>query len=561
MEEIDAPALPPAVNPPNEAALEMVRLRRHVRAQVFGGTEEATRIGRFRLLECIGRGGMGVVWSAHDEELDRTVAIKLLRPEFSGRDVTSEARALARLSHPNVVSVFDIGVHDDQRFIAMEYVKGETLRTWAQASRSTEEIVAQFVEAGRGLAAAHAVGLVHRDFKPDNVLVGDDGRPRVLDFGLARSPDVGSGPMPVLDPGTDPFSTTMTHAGLLIGTPAYMAPEQHLGEPAGPQSDQFAFAVALFEGIVGRLPFPADDLRTLSLRVVRGRFEAPPPATVPASVMSVLERALHVDPAARFASLDEMLERLSGGKEQNVLFDTRGADAVLSRAASLSAASSNGRGLSVTDLEEVAAEAGIEPHFARIAAEEATRVPSAPPVVRQVAAETKPAATTTTTSSDALRVRRRLPRLTPAVTDILVQELKRRAGSGKAKRLGASTVWEGRRLEATFDPSATETQLDIIDKPGVLDVTRPIRYGVLGWLLVASTLVPFTIELLEPLEALIIILIIPMMITGAFYGVRFSGRRGQTLRARRQRELESLADRLGTLADANLAALPSADFD
>ncbi len=180
MHEVEEPALRPAVNPPDEAALELTRLRRHVRAQVFGGSEQATRIGRFRLLECIGRGGMGVVWSARDEELDRTVAIKLLRPEFSGRDVTAEARALARLSHPNVVSVFDIGVHAEQRFIAMEYVRGQTLRAWQQAPRGVPDVVAQFLEAGRGLAAAHAVGLVHRDFKPDNVLVGDDGRPRVL---------------------------------------------------------------------------------------------------------------------------------------------------------------------------------------------------------------------------------------------------------------------------------------------------------------------------------------------------------------------------------------------
>ncbi|MGH1341395.1 MAG: serine/threonine-protein kinase [Nannocystales bacterium] len=550
MHEVEEPALRPAVNPPDEAALELTRLRRHVRAQVFGGSEEATRIGRFRLLECIGRGGMGVVWSARDEELDRTVAIKLLRPEFSGRDVTAEARALARLSHPNVVSVFDIGVHGEQRFIAMEFVRGQTLRAWQQASRGIPEVVAQFIQAGRGLAAAHAVGLVHRDFKPDNVLVGDDGRPRVLDFGLARSPDVHGGPMPVLEPGTDPFSTTMTHAGLLIGTPAYMAPEQHLGEPAGAQSDQFAFGVSLFEAIVGRLPFPADDLRTLSLSVVRGRFDPPPPHTVPAGVMAVIERALQVEPEARYPSVEDLLTALENTESDATRFDTRGADAVLSRAASLAAADSGRRGLSVTELEEVAAEAGIEPRFARLAAAEAIARPEVRPAVTPPAEATSPLDTAVPT------VRARLPRLPPRVVEVLVAEMDRRAGPGKTRALGASTVWESRRVEMHLDPTAEDTRLVLTRKPGLLTWTRPVRYAAVALAVVVSTVAPLTIELFEDFEGLVATIILCSMIWGVLMGRKFARRRDGVLHERKVAELQRSAARLQVLAESNLTGPP-----
>jgi len=548
MNEADQPALPPAVNPPEEPTLELTRMRRHVRARVFGGAEEATTIGRFRLLECIGRGGMGVVWAAHDEELDRTVAIKLLRPEFSGREVTAEARALARLSHPNVVSVFDVGVHGEQRFIAMEYVRGQTLRAWLDAPRAVAEVVAQFVEAGRGLAAAHAVGLVHRDFKPDNVLVGDDGRPRVLDFGLARSPDAGGGPMPVIEPGTDPFSTTMTHAGLLIGTPAYMAPEQHLGEAAGPYSDQFAFAVALYEGLVGRLPFPADDLRTLSLRVVRGQFETPPAAVVPAAVMEVIARALRVEPADRHASLQAMLDALVAAVPTDPRFDTIGVDRVLSRAASLSAAEVARPGLSVAEIEEVAAEAGIDPRFARRAAEEALAPVEPTPRVEPERA-LMPVSPRQLSRAHA---RARLPRLSPAVVEILVQELDRIEGPGKLRNLGASAVWESRRLEVHLDPAGDETRLVLTDKPGVLDWTRAPRYAAIGLVVAVSTIVPMTVEALENYEGLVAAIVFSALFAGAWYGRKFSQRRDRTLEARRRAELEAVATRLAVLADANL---------
>ncbi|MBL4684267.1 MAG: serine/threonine protein kinase, partial [Nannocystaceae bacterium] len=345
------------VEAPVEAPIELDRMRRNVRAQLFGGTAEPTRIGRFRLLQCIGRGGMGVVWSAHDDKLDRTVAIKLLRPEVAGHDLTAEARALARLSHPNVVSVFDVGEHEGQRFIAMEFVQGDTLREWLLQPRSVADVVDVFLAAGQGLSAAHAVGLVHRDFKPDNVLVGDDGRPRVLDFGLARRPDLGGGEPPVLPSDANPFATTMTQAGLLLGTPAYMAPEQHLGDPADARSDQFAFAVALFEGLTGVLPFQGGDLRALSLSIVAGRIHKPPAGTLSPQLHNALGRALSQDPAARFPDIDAMLLALRGAlASSDVSFNTREVDQVLARAAELQAAAPSRPGLSAAELEAVAVE-------------------------------------------------------------------------------------------------------------------------------------------------------------------------------------------------------------
>ncbi|MBC8068881.1 MAG: serine/threonine protein kinase, partial [Deltaproteobacteria bacterium] len=192
------PAQPvPDPHPPSIAPLELERMRGAVRASLFAKPAELPRLGRYTLLRCIGHGGMGIVYAARDEELDREVAIKLLRAELARSDdrrLATEARALARLAHPNVVCVFDVGMHEGQRFIAMDYVVGEDLRRWLAAPRRLRDVLRVFAGAGRGLHAAHVVGLVHRDFKPDNVLVGDDGRPRVLDFGLARPPEPGGDP-------------------------------------------------------------------------------------------------------------------------------------------------------------------------------------------------------------------------------------------------------------------------------------------------------------------------------------------------------------------------------
>ena len=197
-----------------------------------------SRVGRYVVLEQIGQGGMGIVCSGYDPRLQRTVAIKLLRPSLTDSEAATrllrEAQALACLSHPNVVAVFECGALADREgtYLVMEMVEGETLRRWStRAPRSTEEIVAAYLQAARGLSAAHAAGLVHRDFKPDNVLMGSDGRVRVTDFGLARTTASTSTLTGDRDPTASDFA----------GTPSYMAPEQASGGSVGPAADQYAF--------------------------------------------------------------------------------------------------------------------------------------------------------------------------------------------------------------------------------------------------------------------------------------------------------------------------------
>ena len=224
------------------------------------------------LLDVLGSGGMGVVYAAFDPELNRRVAIKLVRAEL-GRDehgrarMVREAQAMARLSHPNVVSVYDVGIAGDgSLFIAIELVEGGTLSDWLrQSPRSGRDVLAMFIAAGRGLAAAHRAGLVHRDFKPENVLVGTDGRPRVTDFGLvcADSADNADSvverttdPEPIsLSSSSDSLQTPLTNAGVVMGTPGYMSPEQCASLPTDARSDQFSFCAALYRALYGERPF------------------------------------------------------------------------------------------------------------------------------------------------------------------------------------------------------------------------------------------------------------------------------------------------------------------
>ncbi len=252
-------------------------------------------IGRFLLLRAIGMGAMGIVYAAYDPELRRRVALKLLRPGAGGGQerLLREAQAMARLQHPNVIAVHDIGTAGDRVFLAMELVDGQTLRAWLQsAPRTPSEIVAALAQAGRGLAAAHAAGLVHRDFKPDNVLVGDDGRVRVTDFGLAVAED-----------------TRALDGAPAAGTPAYMAPEQHRGRPADARSDQFGFCVTLYEALCGRRPFAGRDLAELARAADAG--PPPPPPRVPRGVARAIRRGLQPDPRRRFASMDALTDELA----------------------------------------------------------------------------------------------------------------------------------------------------------------------------------------------------------------------------------------------------------
>lgn len=226
------------------------------------------RLGRFELVAVLGIGAMGIVYEARDTELDRTVALKLVRSDRDLDDerLREEARSLARVSSPHVVAVHDIGVADGQVFIAMERIAGVTLRAWLEAEpRDVRAIVDAFEQAGRGLAAAHEAGVIHRDVKPDNIFVGDDGRVRIGDFGLARHR--ASEGEPLAD-NARPLATRS-----IAGTPAYMAPEQRTGGAVTMLSDQYGFCVALGEALTGARPETAALART---RAVPERRRVPP---------------------------------------------------------------------------------------------------------------------------------------------------------------------------------------------------------------------------------------------------------------------------------------------
>ncbi|MGN6108396.1 MAG: serine/threonine-protein kinase, partial [Kofleriaceae bacterium] len=243
-----------------------------------------TRVGRYEVREPLGRGATGAVFAAFDPELDRLVALKLMHPALAQRErVQREARALARLADPHVVAVYDAGALDGELFLAMELVDGTDLRSWMRG-RPLRELVDAFVQAGRGLAAAHAAGLVHRDFKPDNVLIGRDGRVRIGDFGLAGG----------LDGATD-----------LVGTPAYIAPEQLESGGSDAASDQFAFCVALYEALHGERPFVVN----LATEVARG--PARWATGLPRRLTTTLARGLELDPRRRFPGMEALVDALA----------------------------------------------------------------------------------------------------------------------------------------------------------------------------------------------------------------------------------------------------------
>jgi tetratricopeptide (TPR) repeat protein/predicted Ser/Thr protein kinase len=293
-------ALSPTARAPSAAGADAADLR--PRGSVFG---------RYVLLELVGSGGMGRVYAAFDPKLDRKVALKLVWDEAAAAraGIEREARLAARLQHPNVIAIYDVGAVDDRLYLAMEYVDGVTLADWIRGpARPPRDVLGVFLQAARGLVAAHGAGLVHRDFKPSNVLVGRDGRVRVLDFGLARAVDDApaaavSYPRGVVVEGSV--------AGLRAGTPAYMAPEQHRGEPAGAAADQFAFCVALHEALHGTRPFAGDSLDVLAGSVLAGRVVDPPPGSrVPPWLRRVILRGLSVDPQARFPSMEALVAAL-----------------------------------------------------------------------------------------------------------------------------------------------------------------------------------------------------------------------------------------------------------
>jgi serine/threonine protein kinase/tetratricopeptide (TPR) repeat protein len=320
------------------------------------------QLGRYTILETMGVGGMGVVYAAHDRDLDRAVAIKLLRTssdaDLARARLLREARAMARLRHPNVVTVYEAGAIGERVFVAMELVEGATIGEWLAAGgrpRTWREVLRVYLAAGRGLAEAHAAGLVHRDFKPSNVLVDRDGRVVVTDFGLARqagdaaqpvvsatatpggaSPSLSSGGVVSLGgvlasldagpawagaskgdldsaSGGGPDEHSLTRTGAVLGTPAYMAPEQHRGSLADARSDQFSFCVALYEGLYGHRPFRGHSSASLHAAIVQGRIAPPRKRAgqlVPQRVRRILLRGLRANPDERFPSMPALLAAL-----------------------------------------------------------------------------------------------------------------------------------------------------------------------------------------------------------------------------------------------------------
>ncbi|HWB78962.1 MAG TPA: serine/threonine-protein kinase, partial [Nannocystaceae bacterium] len=279
--------------------------------------ETRTLAGRYRLEGELGRGGMGMVFRARDDVLERIVAIKLLPPGTTAEPrararLVRESKAMARLRHPNVVAVYDAGYDGDQFFVAMEHVPGATLRTWLSTRKRTQpEIVAMLAKAARGLAAAHAVGVIHRDFKPDNVLVDEHGEPRVADFGLARTDETVD--FDEYERDEVSIADGLTATGQELGTPAYMAPEQYGGE-IDRRVDVFAFCVVLHEALFGVRPFTEVSIEARLGAIARGERVAV--RRIDRRLQRVLDRGLAADPARRFATMEDVVAALerSGGQ-------------------------------------------------------------------------------------------------------------------------------------------------------------------------------------------------------------------------------------------------------
>ena len=313
----------PASRSQAPASLNEDVVRARAREGLFGREPHQTgfttpQLGRFVLLHRLGAGGMGVVFKAYDPELDREIAIKVLHHDRSGslaeqeRSLKREAQAMARVNHPNVVAVYEAGRQGDQLFVAMELVHGRTLRQWLDSKRRTvSEILRVFLQAGEGLAAAHGRGLVHSDFKPDNVLVDDDQRVRVLDFGLARVGKTGWAEATEASEEHRTSESVATVKTAIAGTPGYMAFEQATGGFVDERTDQFAFCVALYEALWRERPFPTDSWSDYHRALSADRPpEVPRGARAPRGLRRVVQRGLMRDPEARWPSMRTLLDEI-----------------------------------------------------------------------------------------------------------------------------------------------------------------------------------------------------------------------------------------------------------
>ncbi|MBL8972576.1 MAG: serine/threonine protein kinase [Myxococcales bacterium] len=321
---------PEALRPRVEGDFANDRVKQDIMSRLFGDPSPTARIGRFTVVRELGRGGTGVVYAAYDEQLERKIAVKLLHADNPDADARArllrEAQAMARLSHPHIVSVHEVGTHNHQIYIAMEFVHGLTLGTWLKRQpRTWREIVEVFRQAASGLAAAHEAGLVHRDFKPQNAIVGEDGRVRVLDFGLARAdgdPELFADLERTRDSRHDlrALDASLTITGSLIGTPAFMAPEQFRGERADPRSDQFALCVALYEALYRERPYAGDTIATLMHSVLAGQVRDPGHSSagavrLPRGLRHAILRGLSRRPEDRHPSMDALLTAIDRAVE------------------------------------------------------------------------------------------------------------------------------------------------------------------------------------------------------------------------------------------------------
>ncbi|MCG8420573.1 MAG: serine/threonine-protein kinase [Proteobacteria bacterium] len=288
-------------------------------------------IGRYVVLHKVGAGGQGAVYVAYDSELDRQVAIKIVHTRLAGRArkrLAREARALARLSHPNVVQVIELDDHNGLVFLAMELVTGTSLQEWYKSDPGWPEVLRVSVDAARGVAAAHAKGIIHRDIKPSNLLLGDDGRARVVDFGLAAAHQSSvaeqysrEGHTHCEDParaGDDPPATSepLTATGEFMGTLHYMAPEQHMGDIPGPAADQYSFCVSLYQGLYGTLPFPATEPAELLKQKLDDELSVPADSDVPVWLYHIVKRGLAVAPEDRYPSMDALITALESNPSE-----------------------------------------------------------------------------------------------------------------------------------------------------------------------------------------------------------------------------------------------------
>jgi serine/threonine protein kinase len=286
--------------------------------------------GRYRASNVLGAGGMGIVYLAHDTQLNRNVAVKVTRAGLSKPGVLRmlrEAQAMAQLSHRHVVTVFDVGVWNDRVFVAMEHLEGGTLaRYLLERTVPWTEILDKFLQAGRGLAAAHRAGIVHRDFKPENVLLNSDGEVQVADFGLARwsfdeqDQSFFSSELNTLNVAPERIrEVRLTRLGTLVGTPAYMAPEQVRGTLVDHRADLWSFCASLYEALYCELPFPGRTPREVLTHVELHSLRTPPRGSkVPPWLRQVLSRGLRANPAHRYADMDALLVALERGATKRV---------------------------------------------------------------------------------------------------------------------------------------------------------------------------------------------------------------------------------------------------